>query len=186
MRKGHYLQKTIIRILIWGPIVYAVLLFWWTFTGAFEGVMSNGHSQTYAEYRQCDKVFEFDPIGASEISHLTVASIDGSDRWLTFKMSRSDYVSMVESISANEHGPKSLVWSDSSTPPQHWHPRYNPPTWWLEDNLSYAAESIYWCYAVPAREAGSYHRGWNFCREVDSNRVFCWHWRYQWAGDMCK
>ena len=66
MRKGHHLQKTIIRVLIWGPIVYAVLLFWWTFTGAFEGVMSNGHSQTYAEYRQCDKVFEFDPIGAHD------------------------------------------------------------------------------------------------------------------------
>jgi hypothetical protein len=76
------LQKTIIRLLIWGSVIFAVLTVGRMITGAFGDFVSEGQSQTYAEYRTNDKLPVFDPVGATDISHRMVSNIDTSDRWL--------------------------------------------------------------------------------------------------------
>lgn len=76
------MQKTIIGLLIWGSVIFAVLTVGRMITGAFGDFVSEGQSQTCAEYHTKDKLPNFDPMGATDISHQTVSIIDTSDRWL--------------------------------------------------------------------------------------------------------
>jgi hypothetical protein len=178
--------KTTIRILIWGTIIYGIVFCWRMFTGAFGDVVFEGHQQSYVEYRTADKLPVFDPVGASEISHRMVSNIDTSDRWFMFTISESDFEALMVQLAANASVPTPMQWTPDIHPPQNWKPRHEPPSWWQPEKLSQSSRSVSWCYPADKSQPDVNHHGWFFLHEISSNRVYCWHWRYQWAGEMCK
>lgn len=179
-------MRTAIRILVWGTIIYAVVSYWRMVTGGFGDFLAEGHGQSYAEYRTADKLPVFDPVGASNISHRMVSNIDTSDRWFMFTMSEGNFESLMFQLAADVFVPTPLPWSPDTRPPQNWKPRHEPPSWWQSEKLSPNSRSVAWCYPADKSQPEVKHHGWYLLHDSSTNLVYCWHWRYQWAGEMCK
>jgi len=163
----------------------AVVSFWRSITGVWSDYVSEGDSQSYAEYRAADKLPVFDPVGASDISHRMVSNIDTSDRWIMFTMERSDFDSLLSRLADNTFAPTPLPWTADTHPPQNWNPKHEPPSWWPSETFSRGSRSVAWCYPADPSQPNMNHYGWFFLHDSTNNRVYCWHWCYQWAGEMC-